>query len=298
MPTLTTTGTPRSPLRLPTRSADGTTRADADGTMRRLIHRDGRPIVLAVHRHDEDRFELTAAADALPDAEFGLARARFWTGIDDDLSPFLERFADDPRIGRSVREAPWLRPYRRPVPFDVLLGAVCEQLVTDERGRAIKRAIVDAHGPRHDGLRDVPEAATVAALAPAQLERCGLAAKRARTLIAVAAEVAAGRVDLLGGDPAAGWRRLRAITGVGPWTVSTLALHGQGHPDALPAGDHAYRTLVARELGRPPGSTAEEAEVVAFFTPYAGWRGVAGWHLLRSARRDGATAPRRPALEA
>ena len=138
---------PRSPLRLPGPTADGTTAGDRRD-VRRLVHIEGEPVVLgAVHRLD-GVVELSAAADDARRAERGLERARFWTGVDDDLQPFLEAFAGDELIGESVTTAPWLRPYRRPMPFDVLLGAVCEQLVTDERATAIKRAITRAHGQR------------------------------------------------------------------------------------------------------------------------------------------------------
>ena len=276
---------PRSPLRLPGGTADGTTAGDRRD-VRRLVHLDGAPEVLRAEQRDDGAVALSARAGDPGAAERGLERARFWTGVDDDLRPFLQAFAGDELIGESVATAPWLRPYRRPMPFDVLLGAVCEQLVTDERATAIKRAITHAHGRRHDGLLGVPLPEDVARLAPAELAACGLAPKRAVTLIAAAREVAAGRVDLL--DPAAelrGWQRLRRLPGIGPWTLSVLALHGQGHADALPAGDHAYRTAVARLRGSR--GLAGEREVVECFEGYRPWRGVAGWHVLRTLRRRG-----------
>lgn len=274
---------PVSPLRLP--GPDALARGDRR-RLRRLIHLDGVPVVLTIAAGEDGAVELTADAPTQRAAAMGLARARFWTGVDDDLRPFLEGFADDPLLGRSIREAPWVRPYRRPVPFDVLLGAICEQLITDERAMAIKRSIVRLHGRGDARLPDLPDAAAVAGLAPAQLQRCGLAARRALTLVAAAREVASGRAELM--DPARqeeGRRRLRAIPGIGAWTVSSLALHGQGHLDALPAGDHAYMVATARVRGRPPGPKATEEEVRDLLAPYAGWRGVAGWHLLRVARR-------------
>jgi hypothetical protein len=73
----------------------------------------------------------------------------------------------------------------------------------------------------------------------------------------------------------------------------------KGHHDALPAGDYAYRTLVGEVLTGRPGTKANEADVVAFLTPYKQWRGIAGWHLLRTgAPRSAAptTAPKRSAL--
>lgn len=281
---------PVSPLRLPPRDAAGTTRGDGDGVAR-LVHLEGRPVVLRVAATADARLRLSAQATTAADASVGLERARFWSGVDDDLGPFLRRFADDPLIGDSVREAPWLRPYRRPLPFEALLGAICEQLITDERATEIRRAVNLRFGARHDGLLDAPGAATVASLAPAQLEACGLAAARARTLVKAAREVASGRVDLL--DPERrdeSWRRLRAVPGIGSWTLGCLALHGQGIHDALPAGDHAYAMAVMRLRGLR--RKASEAEVLEHFAPYAGWRGVAGWHVLRTLRRRGALEPR------
>ncbi len=284
---------PVSPLRLPRRGAEGTTRGGPE-RVRRLIHVGGAPVLLEAALAPGGALALQADAPDAEAAATGLARLRFWTGVDDDVGPFLERFAEDPLIGPSVREAPWTRPFRRPMPFEVLACAVCEQLIDDERSVAIKRAIIRRHGPRAGELRDVPDAARVAGLAPAELEACGLAPAHAATLVRAARGVQSGRVDLLAADPLPGWRRLRALPGIGPWTLSVLALHGQGRFDALPAGDHAYRTLVGEARTGRPGAQAAIPEVVAFFAPYAGWRGLAGWHLLRTAgRRRAAPGDRR-----
>jgi 3-methyladenine DNA glycosylase/8-oxoguanine DNA glycosylase len=286
VPVLADRAVPPSPARLPSPGVDGTGARDGE-RVRRLLVVDGAPIVLTAAQEPGGALAFSAEAATQEHAAFGLRRARFWLQVDDDLTPFLERFAEDPLLGPSVTDAPWLRPYRRPLPWEVLLGAVCEQLVADERATDIKRAIVRAHGPQHDGLRAMPDAATVARLAPAELERCGLAAKRALTLVAVAREVAAGRVDLLadGERRHAGWRRLRALPGIGPWTLSVLALHGQGVHDALPAGDHAYQVAVARRLGLR--GKASDQQVAELLEPYRPWRGVAGWHVLRLARQAG-----------
>ena len=88
-------------------------------------------------------------------------------------------------------------------------------------------------------MRDAPTAAALAAQAPALLESFDLSAGRAVALVRAAREVASGRVDLDDPDHERGWRRLRAIRGIGSWTVQTLALTGQGRLDQLPAGDLA-----------------------------------------------------------
>jgi 3-methyladenine DNA glycosylase/8-oxoguanine DNA glycosylase len=133
-------------------------------------------------------------------------------------------------------------------------------------------------------FRDAPTAAVLAAQAPALLESMDLSAGRAVALIRAAREVASGRVDLFDAvRPEAGWRRLRAIPGVGSWTVQMLAFTGQGRLDQLPAGDLAYLKLVGRlRSGGDPRARATEEEVDELFAPYAPWAGLAGLHALRA----------------
>lgn len=275
--------TPPWPVRLPRPGWDRLARL-RDGRVERLVHLGGHPVLLRAW-HAGRRVRLRAESRDPAAAEAGMARARFWTAVDDDLRPFAERFAADPVLAAAIRDAPELRPDRRPMPFEALAWAVCEQLITGEQATAIQRRLIGRHGRRDPatGMRDAPDAGALARLAPAALRACDLSAARALALVRASREVAAGRVDLL--DPArraAGHARLRAIPGIGAWTVACLALHGQGNPDALPAGDLAYRVLVGQvRHGRPRGSAASEAEVEEFFAPYAGWRALAGRHMLR-----------------
>lgn len=260
--------------------------ARRDGDVReRLVHIGGMPVVLRAAQPTDERVVVEARSGDAAAAEAALVRARFWTAVDDDLGGFCARFADDPLIGPSVRDEPWRRPFRRATTFEALAWAVCEQLIDDLRAREIKRQVVLRLGRRDEasGLRDLPDAARVAGATPAELEACGLAPSRALSLIRAAREVASGRVDLDTTDPeerTAGWRRLRAIPGIGAWTLSMLALHGQGVHDALPAGDFAYRRLIGDLRSGGGRAMASEQEVTEFFAPYAGWRGLAAWHLL------------------
>ena len=187
---------------------------------------------------------------------------RFALGVDVDLSDFARTFRGDPLIGEAIHHRPWLRPRRRPWPWEALAWAVTEQLIEVRRAVEIQRRVVwrwggrlqpDEHGAwRGPGpLRDVPCAATVAGVAPAELAAFDLAPSRAIALIRCAREVAAGRVDP--GCPS-GDQRLIRIPGIGPWTLQVLGFSGRGEPDSLPAGDLAYVKLVGALDGpRPPG---------------------------------------------
>jgi 3-methyladenine DNA glycosylase/8-oxoguanine DNA glycosylase len=276
---------PRWSFRLPRHSGrDGVLRCRG-GVLERLLHVEGRPAIVRVAQLGERRVLFGAWAADRPDAHAAIARMRFALGVDDDLRPFYERHRDDPLIGASVRRTPWLRIARRPVAFEALAWAVCEQLIESRRAQAIEARIVRALGPRDvaSGLRDVPSAAALAACSPARLESFDLAARRALALARVAREVAAGRIDLDGPDHERAWRRLLAIPTIGRWTVELLAAQGQGRYDVVPAGDLNYLKLVGRwRSGGDPYARAEEADVRALFAPFGEWRGLAAAHALRT----------------
>jgi 3-methyladenine DNA glycosylase/8-oxoguanine DNA glycosylase len=279
---------PRWPLRLPGGGADGVLRARG-GVLERLLHIEGQPVVVRAAQRGAHSVLIGAWGPSRGACERALERMRFALGVDDDLSEFHARFRDDALIGRLVRRLPWLRPRRRPEPFEALAWAICEQLIEYTRAVGIERRIVRRLGPAlgrertaDPPLRDVPSAAVLAGTAPALLESFDLSAGRALALRRAAREVACGRVDLHSPDHERAWRRLRALPGIGSWTVECLALHGQGRFDAVPAGDLALRKLVARlRSGGDPRARVDEAEVREFFAPYAPWGGLAAVYAMR-----------------
>jgi len=309
--------TPAAPYRLSLAGGmDGVLRRRG-GILERLLHHGDVPVRVRVAQTARDAVLFGAASDSPEAARYGIERMRFALGVDDDLRDFYREHGEDSLIGRSVRERPWLRVRRRPEPFEALAWAICEQLIEYERAAAIQRRIVralgprweDGHGgdgggrggglrdrgqrdrgprngglrgsgPREGSLRDVPSPRTLAGVAPAHLESFDLAGSRARLLVRVAREVASGRLDLHDPDHERGWGRLRAIPGIGPWTVEMLALKGQGRHDQLPAGDLGLLKLVGRRLsGGDPRAIAGEEDVRSFFAPYGRWCGLAAAHV-------------------
>jgi 3-methyladenine DNA glycosylase/8-oxoguanine DNA glycosylase len=276
---------PRWVFRLPAHGGrDGVLRCRG-GMLERLLHIDGRPATVRVAQTGPRCVLFGARARDRDDAEAAIGRMRFALAVDDDLRAFAERFRDDPLIGASVRTRPWLRISRRPVAFEALAWAVCEQLIDSPRAAAIERRIVYGLGPRceRSGLRDVPPAAVLSACAPARLESFDLAGRRAVALVRVARDVAAGRIDLDATEHEHAWRRLLAVPTIGRWTVEMLAAHGQGRYDVLPAGDLNYLKLLGRwRSGGNPAARAEEADVRALFERFGEWRGLAAKHALGS----------------
>jgi DNA-3-methyladenine glycosylase II len=248
-----------------------------EGALLRVVHVEGEAAVVrawTAARRVRFRAEAPSRATALA----AIRRMRFALGTDHDLQDFHRRFRWDPLVGPVIRRRPWLRPRRRPEPFEALAWAVCEQLIESRRAAAIQRRVVRRLGARSacGVLRSPPSAERLAGCAPAELDACGLAPKRSIALIKAAREVASGRADLAEHEPA--WRRLLKIPNIGNWTIEMLAFEGQGRDDMLPALDVAYLKLVGVVAGL--GRRATEEEVRAFFAPYEEHAALAGMYSL------------------
>ena len=287
---------PRSPFRLPSRRwPDGVART-RDGVYERFLHIDEAPVLIRAWESGPRRVSIAAMPVppswlhtrrfAGPSAgreqlEHALDRGRNALGVDDDLSEFHARFKRDPLLGPLISRRPWLRPRRTGQLWEALAWAVTEQLIEAKRAAVIQRRITRRWGTSMSvpgskvPLRDIPCAAEIAALAPAELAAFDLAPKRAIALIKVAREVAAGRCDL---STPSGDRRLGAISNIGPWTLQCLGLNGRGELDSLPAGDLAYVKLVGHLAGL--GRRATVAEVEEYYARFAPYRGIAGLFTL------------------
>jgi DNA-3-methyladenine glycosylase II len=289
---------PPSPYLLPRHGGEDGVMSVRDGVASRLLLVEDSPVLVRAWEAGRGRIRLRAepvdpGAVAIPppaierlrpagpaQLALGVERMRFALGVDDDLTEFYRRFRRDPLLGPAVRRRPWLRPRRRPWPWEALAWAVVKQLIETGRAARIQRRMVGRWGARlgaeRTQLKDVPSAPLIAGRAPAELEATGLSPKRSIALAAVARQIAAGRVHPgeQGGD-----RRLLAVPEIGPWTVQCLGLFGRGEPDSLPAGDLVYLKLVGRlaRLGRR--ATVEEVE--EFYAPYEPFRGLAGHWTIR-----------------
>jgi 3-methyladenine DNA glycosylase/8-oxoguanine DNA glycosylase len=234
----------------------------------------------------------------VPELERAIERVRFALAVEDDMGEFFRTFSHDPLLGPTIHHKPWVRPRRRPWPWEALCWAITAQLIESSRAAEIQRRIVrrwapsfllDRPAPRRRlgrswPLRDVPSAAVIAGRAPAELASMDLSPGRSIAMVRCAREVARGRAVL--DDPRSD-ERLLAISEIGPWTVQCLGLHGRGDPDSLPAGDLAYVKLVGHLAGLGRRATVEEVE--EYFAPYAPFRGLAGafalvgWHKAMGA---------------
>ena len=294
---------PRWPYRLPRGSGgDGVVRTRGH-VLERLLHVGRAPVRIRAwrtrdgHVHvraeslDPTQVEHPIAIAGAPgpeetppagEAELGIAleRMRFSLAVEDDMEEFFQTFKRDPLLGPTIHHKPWVRPKRRPWPWEALCWAITAQLIESSRAAEIQRRIVRRWAPRIAlamdwPLRDVPSAAVIAGRAPAELASMDLSQGRSVAMVHCAREVARGRADLLDENSD---RRLLAIPEIGPWTIQCLGLHGRGDVDSLPAGDLAYVKLVGHLAGL--GRRATVPEVEEYFAPYAPFRGLAGTYAL------------------
>jgi 3-methyladenine DNA glycosylase/8-oxoguanine DNA glycosylase len=264
---------PRGPfsLRLSARHAGDATRTKADGPFTAALASGG---VGRAWQQPDGVVQLRA-----PD-EAGVAELRFVLALDDDHSEFLERFRDDPLLGRALPQLRGVRPVRLPTVTHSLLRAVCGQLIQAKLARAIERRVIRAATPAVEGTRlhAPPTPASFARFAPAELRRLGLGARRGATLVRLCRSVDLERLRSL--PTAAAADRLERERGLGPWSVGVVCLEGLGRFERGITGDLGLVKLCSALRGR----RVEARETAELLEPYGEWAGLASVYLLSAYR--------------
>ena len=165
-----------------------------------------------------------------------------------------------------------------PVPwsFDVATAYVLQQRIAfRDAARSFTQLIQDyastAPGPLPLRLPLSPE--QWLKLGPDRIQRAGVDAKRARTLL---------RVAQLGleFDP----QQLARLRGIGPWTLESVRGYGFGEPDAVPTGDLHLPRVIGQFLGGE--ARANDERMLTLLEPYRGIRfRVINWIMRSSQRR-------------
>jgi 3-methyladenine DNA glycosylase/8-oxoguanine DNA glycosylase len=201
------------------------------------------------------------------ESEAGLEQLRFVLALDDDHSEFLRRFADDPLVGRATKHLRGMRPLRTATVAHALLRAVAGQLVTVAEARMIERRIV-----RRAGIP--PTSDSLAQFSPPELQRMGLAARKATALVRMCRTLDLERLRTLPGDDVA--ERLQRERGIGPWSIGVVFLEGLGRYDRGIARDLGLINLLSAIEGR--WVDAEETDEL--LARYGEWQGLASVYLL------------------
>ena len=228
-----------------------------------------------------------------PGAASVLLRVDTLLGLDDpDRDVGALSTVADARIARLARRFAGTRLTRTQAVVDALVPAILEQKVTGTEAHRVWNGLVRAHGEpapgppgTEGGLRVAPAPSVLARLPDHAYHRIGLEARRAVLIRRVARD--ASRLEAtsdLPGDEAAAV--LRAVPGIGPWTVAEVAVRAWGDVDAVSVGDFHLPNLVAFALaGEPRG---DDARMLGLLAPYAGRRAL----VIRALELSGVRPPR------
>jgi AraC family transcriptional regulator of adaptative response / DNA-3-methyladenine glycosylase II len=223
-----------------------------DGAYRRTLRLPhGHGVVALAPRPDHIACQLNLTD--LRDLAIAISRCRRLLDLDADPVAVADLLRLDPVLAPLVDKAPGRRVPRTVDADEFAVRAVLGQQVSTAAARTHAARLVAAHGePVTDpggGLTHLfPLPAALAALGPDQLR---FPQARVNTVTRLATALAGGEIDLgVGSD----WQRARAqlaaLSGIGPWTVETIAMRALGDPDAFTPTDLGVR-LAARDLGLP-----------------------------------------------
>jgi AraC family transcriptional regulator of adaptative response / DNA-3-methyladenine glycosylase II len=163
--------------------------------------------------------------------------------------------------------------------FEAAVRVILGQQVTVAAARTLAARLVERFGtpietPFADLTRLFPTAQRLAEASADDIGTLGIVRQRVGALQALAREVHAGRIALHRGAPLAPTLdALRALPGIGEWTVQLIAMRALAWPDAFPATDIG----VMNALG-----TRDAKAVAARSEAWRPWRSYAVMRLWQS----------------
>ena len=189
------------------------------------------------------------------------------------------RLMIDPLLAEIVAQNPGMRVPGAFDGFELAVRAILGQQITVKAATTLAGRFVNAFGDSittpHEALTHLaPVPSRIAELSVDDVASLGVIQSRARSIIALAVEVASGRLTLdAGADPDSTMKQLVALPGIGTWTAHYIAMRALRWPDAFPKEDIALRN----RLGGVSAARAEELS-----RPWQPWRSYATLHLWQS----------------
>jgi len=218
----------------------------------------------------------TSLTPVLP-ALLGRLRNLFDLGARPDL--IADTLGADQLLAGAIAKNPGLRVPGAFDGFELALRAILGQQVTVKAAAVLAGRLAEAFGtpvetPHAELSRAAPTPERIAVAKSEEIAALGIIRTRARCMIVLATEVAAGRLRLEpGARPDDVMPRLLALPGIGPWTAHYIAMRALRWPDAFPKEDVAVR----KRLGGVSAGVAE-----ARSQAWRPWRSYATLHLWQS----------------
>jgi AraC family transcriptional regulator, regulatory protein of adaptative response / DNA-3-methyladenine glycosylase II len=194
-----------------------------------------------------------------------------------------EHLARDPLLAGSVMRNPGLRVPGAFDGFELVARAILGQQISVKAATTLAGRFAGMFGEPiatpHPGLTHLtPMPGRIAATSAEELTALGITQARARSIMALAEAIEAGRLTLDAGAPAEpAIERLTALPGIGPWTAHYIAMRALRWPDAFPKEDIAVRNALG-------GVTAAQAEAMS--NAWRPWRSYATLHLWSAGVKD------------
>lgn len=211
------------------------------------------------------------------------AIVRRMLGLHTPAKQFEELHAQDPLLGRLIRNQAGLRIPQTATPWEGLAWAITGQQINLRFATQLMRAITLEFGLPHPcGLRAYPTPEHLSHLKIEDLQPLKFSRSKADYLLGAARAVVQGALQTI-------WnatsyteteRTLGGVRGIGPWTVQYVMLRALGFPDCLPASDAGLAQALHRlpEFGRRP----DPEEIRALLSRFAPYRSLAVCHLWAS----------------
>ena len=161
--------------------------------------------------------------------------------------------------------------------FHALAWAIINQQLSVASARSIENKLLKLHNNTEFSVT------TISKLKDEQLAACGLSRQKIRYLRTLCTSIRHRELDLetlAQSSDNEVTKTLRALPGIGPWTIDMFLMFSLGHLDILPLGDLALRKSFNRHYSiARPDHYEEYQQLAEYWCPY---RTVASWYLWAS----------------
>ena len=203
-------------------------------------------------------------------------------GLDQDLTGFYSLAQSDADLWPVVELLVGLPIFRSETVFEALITLIIEQHIAWKSALRSQRELLQLAGCAAQAGRsmvyDFPSPARLARATQAQLKPLKITNRRIDLIIAIAAAVDGGELDLEGIrdlPPAQAYERLLAIKGVGHWTAGNVIGRALGRYTYVSHNDVALQAAVRHYFhgGAGQKSAAQVSETLNRYGQYAGMAG-------------------------
>ncbi|NDG38149.1 MAG: DNA-3-methyladenine glycosylase 2 family protein [Betaproteobacteria bacterium] len=214
-------------------------------------------------RPDRHELALSVSPSMLPALGLLLNRVRQAFDLDADpalIDPVLADIGSGSKAGQ-----PGMRLLGGLDGFEIAARVILGQQVTVAAARTLTLRLVERFGeaiatPYADLGRLFPSSRTIADASAESIGTLGIVRQRVAALQALAAEVAAGRIELQRSAPLqATLDALRALPGIGDWSAQLIAMRALAWPDAWPATDIGVLNALREQTGGERNAKLAEA---------------------------------------